>query len=79
MESKSIKIKSRKRYTEYQGVSTVVDANGRLYYACSINSDMMPSLHRTPEAAAKAYDIAMIRRGKSPVNILKPLGRREAV
>ena len=78
METETIKIKSRKPYTEYKGVSTIVDQNGRLHYACSVSSDMLPSLHRNPEAAAKAYDMAMIRRGLPPVNILKPVGRRLA-
>lgn len=76
METQSIQIKSRKAYTEYKGVSTIVDQSGRLHYGCSVSSDMLPSLHRSPEAAAKAYDMAMIRRGKPPVNILKPIGRR---
>lgn len=74
----TVTIKSRKAYTEYKGVSTIIDSNGRLHYGCSVSSDMMPSLHRTPELAAKAYDIAMIRRGKEPVNILKFVSRRLA-
>lgn len=73
----SVTIKSRKRLGEYTGVSSVIDAKGNLYYAASISSDTFPSLHRSPQAAARAVDIRLIKQGKSPVNILKPVGRRE--
>lgn len=74
----TVTIKSRKKVQEYYGVSQVVDANGRLWYAASITSNRFPSLHNSVEKAAKAVDVLLIKNGQQPKNILKFVSRRLA-
>lgn len=71
----SVKINKKTKSKEWFGVCEIVTQQGRLVYGAQPDNKLLPSIHATARAAAKAVDIILIKQGKDPVNILKPVAK----